>query len=394
MSEAADKLLSGRAWHEFCDELKTVGDVILGADFPQDSRERTEGFRYLTRLLAYAMRMEIECGDALHPQLCRYEEPHNGWGGPNPDNTYLRAAIDARHEYRVWGNLSGMRQIIASLHEGDMQLEEYGVFSEQSLGDWQVDDDGGFELCISKQKPASGNWMPMHEEARLFQVRIYQSDWENDTSPTLHIERIGAEGVSPPPVEPAALAKALARTSSWVHKSAVFWNQYTGQAAKRAVVNQIGPPASPPGGADNIMYGSCIWELDDDQALVVTCETPKAQYFGFCIHTLGWLESGDFANRQVSLSGDQLHADDDGRIRVVVSARDPGVPNWIDNEGRRRGLLVYRWVFSTTAPEPSSEVVSVDAVRSRMVKGHPAIDEVERRRRLRTRREQLFNRYL
>jgi hypothetical protein len=46
--------------------------------------------------------------------------------------------------------------------------------------------------------------MPMHEQARMFQVRIYPSDWENDDSPTLHIERIGAEGISPPPLEPAA----------------------------------------------------------------------------------------------------------------------------------------------------------------------------------------------
>jgi hypothetical protein len=299
-----------------------------------------------------------------------------------------------------------MRQIIVSLQEGDMQLEEYGVYSEQSLDDWKVGGDGRFELIISKEKPTSGtgsvatnentvsNWMPMHEKARMFQVRIYQSDWESDTSPALHIERIGAEGVSPPPPEPAALADALARTSNWVRKSAIYWNQYTGQAAKHAVPNQVGAPNSPPGGAENIKYGSCHWKLEDDQALVLTCEVPEAQYFGFCIHTPAWLESGDFANRQVSLSGDQLHVDDDGRIRIVVSARDPGVPNWIDNESRRTGLFVYRFVWATTAPAPTGEVVAIDAVRSLMPSGHPVVDGAERRRRLRTRREQLSNRYL
>jgi hypothetical protein len=52
MSDADEKLLSGKAWHEFCDELKAVGDVIIGADSSEDTRERTDGFRYLTRLLS------------------------------------------------------------------------------------------------------------------------------------------------------------------------------------------------------------------------------------------------------------------------------------------------------------------------------------------------------
>ena len=153
MSDAADNLLSGRAWHDFCDRLRGVGDTIIGEGFPQQPRDRTEGFRYLTRLLSYAMRMEIECGDPLYPQLCRYEEPHNNWGGPNPDNTYLRAQIHPDYGYRVWGNLTDMRQIIISLQEGDMQLEQYGVYSEQGLDDWTVGPDGEWELFVTTERP-------------------------------------------------------------------------------------------------------------------------------------------------------------------------------------------------------------------------------------------------
>ena len=395
MSDAADRLLSGNAWHDFCDRLKGVGDTIIGDDFPTDPRERTEGFRYLTRLLSYAMRMEIECGDPRFPQVCGYEEPWNQWGGPNPDNTYLRAPIHPDYSYRVWGNLTDMRQIIVSLQEGDMQLHQYGVYSEQGLDDWELGPNGEFELFVSKERPTGAdNWMELHEDARIFQVRIYLSDWVNDSSPTLHIERIGGEGVAPPPPDPAELAGALDRAVNWVEQSARYWNSYTAKAWERATPNQVGPARSTPGGADNILYGSCFWELAEDEALVFTCEEPEAQYYNFCIHTLGWLESGDFANRQVSLAGHQLHLDDDGRLRVVLSTRDPGVPNWIDTEGRPRGLLAYRWVWSTTSPEPTGEVVKVDQVRGLMPDAHPVIDEAERRRRLSVRREQFWDRYL
>ena len=394
----AKRLLSGEVWHDFCDRLKATGDAIIGEGFPESSRERTEGFRYLTRMLSYAMRMEIECGDPLFPQLCRYEHPFDQWGGPNPDNTYLRTAIHPDHAYRVWGDLTDMRQIIISLQEGDMQLKQYGVYSEQTLDDWKVGPNGEWELIVSSVEPGEDdkgpytNWMPMHENARMFQVRIYLSDWVKDTTPTLHIERIGAEGVPPPPLEPEQLANSLDRAANWVTTSANYWNDYTWKSFERATPNELSPAGSTPGGADNIKYGSCCWDLADDEAIFVTCDVPVAQYYNFCIHTMSWLESGDFANRQVSLSGHQLHVDEDGKIRLALSARDPGIPNWIDTEGRRNGLFVFRWVWATNNPQPQGEVVKVSEVRSRVPAGHPVIDEAERRRRLSARREQFWNR--
>ena len=37
----------------------------------------------------------------------RYEEPWVQWGGPNPDNVYLRAPIDPTATYRVWADVTG-----------------------------------------------------------------------------------------------------------------------------------------------------------------------------------------------------------------------------------------------------------------------------------------------
>jgi hypothetical protein len=381
------------AWAAWCDRLKAVGASISQQGFPQDERDRAEGFRWLTRLMVHATQMELEAGDPRFPLFVRYETPTNQWGGPNPDNVYLRANIDPEQAYRVWADAAGMRQVIVSLHEGDMQLGEFGVYGEHSLDQLELDAHGQLELRIGGER-APGNWIPMDPKARILTIRIYQSDWERDTAPVFHIERIGAEGVPPGPLRPEQVTRALDRAAHWVEKTAVFWNGYTSRAWDQSTPNVPAAPRSTPGGADNILYGSCFWELDEDQILLLECEVPDAQYWGFTIHTLGWLESGHFADRQTSLSQHQVHRDGDGRIRVAVAPRDPGVPNWIDTEGRPRGMLVYRWVWARSNPEPSGCVVSHAELRSLLPDDHPTVDAKARRQALARRREAAWNRFL
>ena len=106
------------------------------------------------------------------------------------------------------------------------------------------------------------------------------------------------------------------------------------------------------------------------------------------------LDSGDFANRQTSLNLAQAFADDDRRMRIVVSAADPGVPNWIDTEGRPEGMLVYRSIGTRSRPVPEAQVVRVADVRAHLPGAHPVVDEAERRARLAQRRAGVLARYV
>lgn len=400
MEEEAQRLLDGTAWREWCQRLAAVGDTILADGYPDTARDRAEGFRWLTRLAIHALQMEVESGDPLHPEFVRYETPDNQWGGPNPDNVYLRANIAAGQRYRVWGNLKGVRQAIFSLHEGDMQLGEFGVWSEMSLDDMSAGEDDSFEMRVSPDRPSGAsepsgatNWMPMHPQARILTIRIYQSDWEHDATPAFHIERVGAEGVPRPAPTPDSVASGLDRAARWVEASASFWNQYTNAGRARATPNVPMPPTQPKGGADDIRYGACFWELASDQALLLECDVPDADYFGFTLHTLGWLESGDFAGRQTSLNDRQLYTDPDGHVRIVLAAEDPGVPNWLDTEAREAGMLVYRYVWTRTAPVPSARVLLNADVRGALPSSHPVVTPDQRRATLARRRELIWNRY-
>ena len=113
---------------------------------------------------------------------------------------------------------------------------------------------------------------------------------EFDADPTLS-EREDLAGVAPPPLAAEALSRGLDRVAHWVGKSSIYWNAYTQKAQDMAKPNVAGEVRSTPGGADNIVYGSCFWDLAEDEALLLTCEPPVAQYWNFTIHTLTWLES-------------------------------------------------------------------------------------------------------
>jgi hypothetical protein len=63
------------------------------------------------------------------------------------------------------------------------------------------------------------------------------------------------------------------------------------------------------------------------------------------------MQSYDFVNRQISLNRNQIEYEKDGSFKMVVAHEDPGVPNWLDTEGRGTGQIYWRYVFPTQTPQ-------------------------------------------
>jgi hypothetical protein len=58
--------------------------------------------------------------------------------------------------------------------------------------------------------------------------------------------------------------------------------------------------------------------------------------------------------------------EDDGSFTMVIAERDPGVPNWLDSEGRPFGIVFWRFMLPEgTIETPNAEVVPFDQVRKR-----------------------------
>jgi hypothetical protein len=378
------------AWEDFCRRLAALGTAL--PDDPSDSSARADGVRHLARQAVMALQGHLEHGDPAHPSFHRYEEPWVQWGGPNPDNVYLRAPIDSAATYRVWGDVTGVREAIFSLVEGDMHLGAFGVWSEKTLSELAVSDDGTLEVWISPDGHP-GNWLPTDPAATQLLIRQYQVDWDEDRVAPLHLERLDTRGTPPPPLTDAGVIAALDRAAAWAEASAAFWSDYMEGARAAMAHNAFGPPNTPPGGAPNIAYGGGWWELGPDEALVISHDLPDADYWGWTVHHRYRMDSGDFANRLTSTNAAQAQVDADGRVHLVLAHGDPGTANWIDTEGRPEGLLVYRYVGTRTRPVPEAEVVALSDVGTHLPADHPRVSPEERRTERAARRRAVLARY-
>ena len=90
--------------------------------------------------------------------------------------------------------------------------------------------------------------------------------------------------------------------------------------------------------------------------------------------------------------------DADGRLRFVVSARDPGVPNWLDTTGQARGVLFSRWQDCSAAltdeHTPELQVVDLANLRDALPGDTPPVDREARARDAAERARQLRARFV
>lgn len=379
------------AWEDFCQRLAAAGRTVLSDPMAQGEREQAEGLRSLTRQATFAIQHAMEFRDPDFPAFHRFDDDVTKWGGPNADNNYLRCAIDPAGTYRLTADVAGCREAILSLGEGDMQLGQYGVFSEVSFRDLDIPGDQ-LDIVISPDHH-DGNWMATDPLVRQLSIRIYVVDWAVDAIPTFHIERLDRAEDRPAVLTVERAQQSLDEAAHWVETSMPYWLRYIENARPEGSDNILFSPGGAKGGASNIVYGAGYWQLDDDQAWVITFDQPDAFNWSIQTHTWPWFESGDLAHAQTSLNDQQAHIDADGRVRVVVSHQDPGVPNWIDTEGRPTGMVAYRWIWTENRPTPDGTVIDLDDLRRHVPADHPATDPDARRTALAARRHAVHRRF-
>ena len=78
------------------------------------------------------------------------------------------------------------------------------------------------------------------------------------------------------------------------------------------------------------------------------------------------MQTLDYANRSVSNNRAQTRLEADGSFRMVLAHRDPGVPNWLDTEGRPFGMVFWRFMLAEGEIEtPQAKVVPFAEVADR-----------------------------
>ncbi len=146
------RIVSGKAWSDFCDDLKAAGNVLLSHGVPRDPFQQAEGIRYLSRLTRAGLEAFVEYGDPAFPELRRMVHETVKIGADNPDNYYQNARISGRFEYLIRGRRNTVDHISFHTRNGNYGttggLAPCGKIDDADLA---VDEDGAFEIYLGRE---------------------------------------------------------------------------------------------------------------------------------------------------------------------------------------------------------------------------------------------------
>ncbi len=353
------------AWATFCGQLQRAGEQAFKDANAISGAQRVDAFRFLTQNLGQAFDLALETRDTSYPVLHPFCGPTRKLGGDCADFTYQQAWIDGRAIYLLTGSRGTSRFFNVTvqgartpgpgvLHEPFGDIPEANVFGQQL----DITDDGEFELYIGG--PERGpNWLPTTPESRKLFIRQGFDRWD-ELPAQLRIERIDMDSPKPLP-SPAVMIEAMDWAGDFVTGLMSDWPEfpftYGGVDADRP--NTF--PRVDTTDADNKRgraAANMYWELDPNEALIVEFDA----HAGLWMFTnMGvFFNSMDYLYRPVSYTPSRTKADADGRIRLVIAHRDPGVHNWLDTQGFERGNLTYRHMLEGEPTVLNTRVVEND----------------------------------
>jgi hypothetical protein len=249
------------------------------------------------------------------------------------------------------------------------------VLADINHHDLDIDDDGNFELILSPDEQP-GNWIRLDPRARFVFVRNYflnQLSAQNDPDVhiRMHIEPLDDPG-PPPPLSDSVFASRLRDANAFLHASTMGLRMFEAESTvpfSSNETNTVGTPWSfrnsgvDAAGAVDIYYSSGRFDLPAGKALVMEGTMPEADFVNVMLWNVH-MQTLEYRSRQCSLNATQMKLDAKQGYRIVISAEDPGVADWLDTEGQRRGTIFWRFLLPKSQPEtPRCRVVSIDDLR-------------------------------
>ena len=326
--------------------------LVTAAPHIQTEADLLEGLQYLAGGIAACTHLAFNY-DRDHPFFLSGTGPFTKMGLDNPDTLYFGARVHPDHEYVVTGTRGSTTDLSFQLLGGEY-TDEGVPKSEAAFDDRELDiaDDGAFE------------WRVRPSTAAQLVVREVYGDWSQRRG-SITIRREDTAGTAPPPLARDTLEKRYATAGKQLVQRIKTWLQFPQWFYLNIPVNTLVPPRLTPGGLATQYSSVGHFDLTPDQALVITVPQSDAPYLGFQLGSM-WYISLDYVNHQTSLNAAQAQADPDGKIRIVVADRNPGVTNWVETLGHRRGFLQFRWQRVsrelTEADGPTAEVVDFDGI--------------------------------
>jgi hypothetical protein len=360
-------------------------------DLPGTALDRSTGFRHLLAMLQVGVNQALATPDPHHPSLAPpWRTDVYKYGHDCPDALYRSASIDGALNYRVSGTLGTARYL-------SFQVEgAKGTVGNLRDDQMDVGGDGSFVVWVGPDSHR-GNLLQTTPDADQLFVRQFFSDWATEVPGTFRIECLTTDGstrsAAPHPGRPERVAAQIEALGRWFQAITDYYLERE-MRDRRQWPNAFMPARTKTedGGANDIILGHGHFDLDPGRALLVEVRPARARYWSLDLAN-PWRESLDYAHHLTSLNGDQAVLDDDGCFRAVLAHQDPGIPNWLDTMGHQSGAMIFRWVVSDHAPEPTCTVVPHSEIRKHLPVSTPVVTDDERRVQIAERYRQVMRRF-
>ncbi len=384
--------MAGYSWEELIDELRPLGAMMrerIPEPLRSDERLIQESLRLL---LAGFMRASSDAlvGDRDHPIFVPELNIAQNIFQPNADTIYKTAMIARRGRYRLRGDRGSVRLVVlAQLGPDTLRTgQHHPALHQHDFDTLRLDENGLFDVLISPERPAgqNGDWWALHPNTEKLMIRIVSCDWGREREPRFALERLDAPAAKGR-VSAQALAQALSELPAITRNCALAFPPKVQKLRDEGLVNRLKVvDFSQMSGLARQSYYEGAYDLADDEALIAEVKIPGDVKYWSLLLTNELYETTDWYNNQSSLNDVQAVVDPDGVFRAVISARDPGVHNWLDTSGYSRGAIQGRWIDTDDKPTPSLRKVKLGDVRDLLPPHTRRVSPDERERMIRNRR--------
>lgn len=347
-----ERIVSGKAWEEFCDQLKLAGAALKYPGAPQDAFQQAEGLRYLTRLTRAGLEAYVEYNDPQFPVLRRMVHETVKLGADNPDNYYFNTQISGENEYLISGKRNSIHYIGFFTQNGSYGstggLAPCGVLQGKDL---ELNDDGSFEIMLSKERKGK-NWLKIESESSLLMVRQTFFDRMTEVPAELGIENLN--GIKQPQkLTPKQINDGLKMASMFVAGAPILFARWAKGFQKHS--NQLpefdAEVSNAAGGDADIIYYHSYWKLADNEALKIKVKAPECDNWNFQLNNY-WMESLDYRYFNICINKGNAIYEDDGSLIIHVASHNNGYKNWINTCEHNEGTMCWRWYRLEKGSEP------------------------------------------